>query len=120
MNYLIGKLMRLQAQRDLYDRVLRPAPGLDLARPGSAELARFLEQRTVDPLTELLRSTVAPSSSELAIVRTLGSALLRDSPAQAALDRYPLNSPKMLGAAKDHGIDERILIEIQDQLDEGR
>ena len=120
MSYLIGKLMQFQRQRDIYDRLLNTAPGLDLSRTGTAELARFLQQRTTDPLTALLRADVKPPTTGLQLVQTLSADLLQEPTAWDALERYPLGSPKMLGAAKAHGLDERLLIEVEQQLDEGR
>ena len=119
MSRIVGRLIKFQRQRNSYNRILTIAPGLDFAEGDQGELARFLAERTTDPLLDLLKGSVKVTpSNELVQVLT---APFQTESVQEALERYPLNSPKMLGAAKAHGIDERILRGVRDYLDgEGR
>ena len=106
MSRIVGRLIKFQRQRNSYNRILTIAPGLDFAEGDQGELARLKGSVKVTPSNELVQVLTAPFQTESV---------------QEALERYPLNSPKMLGAAKAHGIDERILREVRDYLDgEGR
>lgn len=89
---LVRKLIDFQRQRDLYDRLLNVAPGLDLSKPDDGSLSRFL-------LTQPVRRSILVPSIEP----------FREPLVLEAVKEYPLDSPKMLGAAKAHGIPESIL-----------
>ena len=58
MSRIVGRLIKFQRQRNSYNRILTIAPGLDFAEGDQGELARFLAERTTDPLLDLLKGSV--------------------------------------------------------------
>lgn len=117
MSFLMGKLLELQRQQRRFELLVREAPSLSLPSAGLGRIAELLRQTPGDGLSGLLRSPSAPEVPN-ALVEVTAKQLLAGASGLQALAAYPLDSPKMLDAAKAHDVDERILREVHEQLDQ--
>ena len=123
MSYLMGQFMRLQREQTAFERLIQEAPAMGLPRADQAGIKALLPARSDTDLRLLLEQALMPARTLLSVPPATATAvrLLSDPRSQRALSEYPLDSPKLLGAARAHGVDERILTEVAEELNrEGR
>ncbi|MXG88433.1 hypothetical protein [Nocardioides flavescens] len=121
MSFIMGALLEAQREQAAFERLLSEGPKLGLPRADRAHVGRLLSpvddsdlERSLHQAREPVRTLLTVSPFEVAVSE------LQSSRALEALSEYPLDSPKLLGAAQVHGIDERILTEVAEALQRKR